>query len=98
MINKDKVIKVIYKALDEINEQLPKEKRLTKSPETQIFGNGQGLDSLGFVNFIVAIEQGIEKDFGVNVVMAENEEMLDFNTVEGLADRLNDLLEKRSHG
>ena len=98
MISKEEIIKVIYMALDEVNQQLPKEKRLAKSTETEIFGSGQGLDSLGFVNFIVAIEQGLEKNFGVNVVMAEDEEMLDFSTVEGLADRLYDLLENKSHG
>ncbi len=93
-MSNNKIIQVIYGALAEVNEQLPRDKKLALSLETRIWGSGSGLDSLGFVNFIVALEQKLQNDLGAELVMAENEELLDFTTVEDLAGRLKAILEK----
>lgn len=67
----ERVLQAIFKAVDEVNQTLPKEKHLGKHIDTVLLGNEGTLDSLGLVNLIVAIEQKIEEDFGVSIVMTE---------------------------
>jgi acyl carrier protein len=64
-------LQIIYEALEVVNRQLPKGQRLDKNPETVIIGRGQGLDSLGFINFIVTIEQKLEQYTGTAVSLAD---------------------------
>jgi acyl carrier protein len=71
MSNQQKILKAIYDAVNETNERLPKEKRLIKSPETVLFGWSGQLDSLGLVGLIVAVEQNIQEEFGVDVTLAD---------------------------
>jgi acyl carrier protein len=65
----NKVLAQVYDALDIINDQ-NEEFRIEKSRETVLFGKGGGLDSLGLVNLIIAIEQNIEDEFDVNITIA----------------------------
>ena len=51
MTDNEKVIQAVMDAIDELNEQLPKEERLEKSVDTALFGDGGSLDSLGLVSF-----------------------------------------------
>jgi acyl carrier protein len=60
---------VIFAAIDEINQQLPKEQQLSKSLNTVLFDGMGSLDSLGFINFIVVIEQKVESEFKETVLM-----------------------------
>lgn len=62
---------VIYAALDEVNAQLPAERRLSdRSPHTRLQGDGSPLDSMALVNLIVAAEEQIETRFGRVVNLA----------------------------
>ena len=61
----------ILKAIDELNESFPQEKRLTISNETLLFGNNGNLDSLAFMNLIISIEQHIQNDFDVSITIAD---------------------------
>jgi acyl carrier protein len=47
----------ILSAIEEVNEILPPEMRLSSEPEAVIFGKGGKLDSLGLVNFVLAVEE-----------------------------------------
>ena len=60
----DKVIQALFKAMDDVNQLLPKKEQLEKSEETVLSGESGKLDSLGLVNLIVAAERKIEEDFG----------------------------------
>tara|TARA_B100000315_G_scaffold259516_1_gene315888 strand:+ start:7671 stop:7919 length:249 start_codon:yes stop_codon:yes gene_type:complete len=60
MNKKDKIENAIFSAIDEINESSSIMGRLNKTYETSLFGDSDGLDSLAFVNLIVAIEHNIE--------------------------------------
>lgn len=68
-INKERVVKVIFSAVDQVNLQLSRENQLSKAIDTAIFGAGAKLDSLGFINFIVALEQKIEDEFQETILM-----------------------------
>ncbi len=71
MVDINKIINLIFKVADEINEILPQEKRVKRSLETVLFGSTGVLDSLGITIFIVALEQKIEEEFGILVSITD---------------------------
>ena len=99
MINKERVIKTVFRAVDEINELSPKEQQLEKTLNTALFGN---LDSLGFVTFIVAVEQKVEEDFGVTIMLTGENGMSGennpFQTIETLVSHVLMLSEEKLNG
>jgi acyl carrier protein len=72
------------------------------TPDTVLLGKGACLDSMGFVNFIVAVEDSIDRDFGIAINLSEelvgstvgNDSTL---TLRDLADFLTDVVRQR-HG
>jgi acyl carrier protein len=69
------ILEALYEAIDEMNDLLPLERRLPKSCDTRLFGEGGRLDSMGLVNLIVAVEQKIEEKFARTVVLADERAM-----------------------
>ena len=96
----ENIISLIFRAIDEVNQFLPSERRLEKASETVLSNkSGQGaLDSLGMVNFIVALEQLIDEEMGVSLSLADDliisEEHNPFQTVGILADNISALLKE----
>jgi acyl carrier protein len=95
----DDILKVIFKGIDSVNDLRPKEARIGKQPDAALMGESGGLDSLGMVNLIVAIEQQIEEQFHVTLDLADDEAMSmpdnPFATVESLAVYIAHLLERK---
>ena len=93
----ERIKRVIFAAIDEINLQLSKEKRLQKSMDTVLFGEDSGLDSIGFVTFIVLTEQKIENEFGVTITLTNGQAMSKrkspFKDVDNLTEYISELLE-----
>lgn len=100
MINNEKVMQVVLKAIDDLNEQLPKEEKLKKSGDTVLFGRGGGLDSLRLISLVTTIEQNIEESFGVTATLLENVDALEndnpFETVKTLSYYVASILEKKT--
>ena len=98
----ERIIQVIFGVVDELNEQMPQEKRLEKSVETALFGRSGNLDSLGLVTMIVAVEQQISEEFGVEIVLAGEEIMSQgnnsFETIGSLVHYVSILLMEKSDG
>ena len=96
------VLRIVYRAIDELNPQLPAERRLEKSPETALFGRTGRLDSLGLVSLIVAIEQAVEDELGASVVLADEKAMSQrsspFRTVGALGAYVRARLEEHTGG
>ena len=90
MINNGKIIQSIMDAIDEINERLPEEKRLSKSVDTVLTGELGELDSLGLVNFVVSVEERIQNDLGINISLADEIGNIDgaLRTPETLAEHI----------
>lgn len=61
MNDRDQILQAIYRAVDELNRQLPPEQQLSRQPETVLVGPGAGLDSLGLINLIVTTEQQVKE-------------------------------------
>ena len=68
---KDGLLDIIYQSLDEVNEQLPSDQRIQKSPDTILVGRAGGLDSLGFVNFVALVEEKCAHQYGITVSLME---------------------------
>jgi D-alanine--poly(phosphoribitol) ligase subunit 2 len=86
----EKVLQAIFDAVEELNQQLPPDRRLARSPDTVLLGNAAKLDSLGLVALIVTAEQTIEDRFGLAVTLADDRAMAQknspFKTIGTLAD------------
>ena len=92
---KKKILNVIYSSIDKINGSLSVNNKIDKNGYTVIFGKGK-IDSLAFVNFIISIEENVNKEFGASIDLT-NEEMLmedssPFQTVNTLTNYIEKLL------
>ena len=89
---KARITELVFGAIGELNEQLPRSKRVRKSLESSLFGSNGALDSLGLVNLIVELEQRVEDDFGRVVRLTDERAMSTehncFSTVQTLVDYL----------
>lgn len=92
---KEQLISLIITTLGEMD--LDAEIKATPfSAETALFGRQGILDSIGLVTLIVAVEQGIEDQFGEAVSLADekafSQKSSPFLTVESLANYASDLI------
>jgi acyl carrier protein len=80
MTTNERILQAIYRAVDEVNESLPAQRRLAKSPDTVLFGRAGTLDSLGLVNLIVAAEREVQEEFGASIALADEKAMSERNS------------------
>ena len=89
-------LNIIYAAIDQLNEQSDGDEKISKQPETRLFGGDGGIDSLDLVNLVVAIEHHIEDTTGNTVVLVDESTMAmennPFQSVATLAAHLDNLL------
>lgn len=99
MNDSEAILEVIYRSIDEVNEQQPPDKRVGKSLDTVLLGEGSPLESLGVVNLIVALEQNLELRLGVSASLTDDERLYrsdsPLGTVRSLAGHLADVLASR---
>ena len=99
MADRERVASSVFRAVDEINRMLPPESRLDKSHAAQILSKDGKLDSLGFVNLIVAVEENIMEDFGAVISLADekarSQEKDPFETFQTLIDYISLLLDEK---
>jgi acyl carrier protein len=95
----ERIIQAVFDAVDEVNGQLPAERRVPKSLDAVLYGGPGGLDSLGLVNIIVAVEERIE-EFGGPIALADEKAMSQkhspFATIGSLVDYVSKLVERCS--
>jgi acyl carrier protein len=73
MTGNQAVVEVIYSAVDDLNEILDPEERLSKSPDEVLIGKDARLDSLGLVNLIVLVEERIQQRFNVSITLVDEQ-------------------------
>jgi acyl carrier protein len=99
MTDNEKVIRTIMEAIEDLNEQLPREEKIEKSINTTLFGSGGKLDSLGLISLVTTVEQKIEEDFGMTVTLLDDiaglEHKNPFLTVKTLSDYVTSVLETK---
>ena len=100
-MDRSAILNLIYSAIDEVNPALPPDRQIEKSPETQLFGRGSRLDSLGLVNLVVATEARLAES-GLAVALADERAMSQkqspFRTVETLCDYIASALQEGELG
>jgi len=69
------ITEIVFEAIDEVNQLLPRDRRIPKSEDAMLFGPSGLLDSMGVVNLSVAVEEKVEKKFGVSVSLIGDEAM-----------------------
>ena len=91
--------RLVCRAIDQLNLELPPERRVEPAPEAPLFGRGGPLDSLGLVNLVVAVEQLAEDELSVSVTLADERALSrrssPFRTVGSLANYLRERVEER---
>lgn len=99
MIDNGRIVQILFNAIDELNQQLPKEQHLKKSTDTALLGQ---LDSLGLINLIVATEQGVEENFGTSITLADERTLAQENSplknIGTFADHVALLLGEKANG
>ena len=94
----EKILNIIFEAMEEINEQLPPEQQLELTEETILYGRSGNLDSFGLVSLIVSVEERIFDEFGKQISIADEKAMSQtrspFRTVGSLAQYIASLLQE----
>ena len=94
------ITKTIYQTIDQINQGLPPKNQIKKSPAAKIWGKGGSLDSLNLVRFIVSLEERIEKDFKMQINLADEKSFSvkesPFLDVKSLSEHIKVLLEQKN--
>jgi D-alanine--poly(phosphoribitol) ligase subunit 2 len=83
------ILGLVYAAIDEVNAQSVDGKLIEKTPDAHLLGGARRVDSLTFVNLIVALEEQIQTSTGKSVVLVDEDSMATqeqpFRTVGTLA-------------
>ena len=87
---------IVYRAIDKLNAQSNSDDAIVKAPITKIYDGDNGIDSLDFVNLVVAVEEEIREKVGKPIILIDekvmNAEVNPFETVNTLADYLDTLV------
>jgi acyl carrier protein len=95
---REDILRLVYAAIDEVDALTVNGVPLQKSPATPLLGGDQGMDSLTFVNLVVALEEQIQTHLGKAVVLVDENSMSlqqqPFQTVGTLAEYVESLVAK----
>jgi acyl carrier protein len=92
----------VYSAIDDLNSQLPAGVSIEKAQDAPLYGKSGKLESLDFVTFIMEVEEKVRAEFGVDVMITDenllSKEKSPFSTLETLTEYLEGVLEKADAG
>lgn len=100
-IDRGQIADIVYAAIDDLNKQLPKAKRLDKSLEAAMAADGGTLDSLGVVNLLFNTEKRIEQGLGISLPLTEEAAAADdeaFRTVGSYCEFVASIAERQANG
>lgn len=96
MANRDSVVSIILRAVENLNNELEEGAKIAVSGETKLFGPDAALDSLALVSVIVDVEQMIGDEFDEPISLTDDRamsrEISPFTDVQALADYAVELL------
>lgn len=101
MSNYERIRKAVYDVIDEVNKQMPSGVQVEKSPDAALYGGSSKLESLDFVTFIMEVEEKIQKEFGVELLLTDenllSKEVSPFRTVGTLVEHLDGQLKENEN-
>lgn len=90
MVSRELVEKVIFSALDNLNQEREADEQISISSETELFGGDSALDSLSLVSIVVDIEAEIaalsKAEISLTDDRAMSQESSPFKSVNALTD------------
>jgi acyl carrier protein len=96
MADRERVQEAVYRAVDELNKQLPKGISVNKAPDAVLYGKTGKLESIDVVTLIMEVEDQIKAEFGRSITIADDRAMSlensPFLTVGTLTDYVAELL------
>jgi acyl carrier protein len=98
MPDQERIVKAVYAAVDELNQQLPTGVSVDKSLDAALYGATGKLESLDFVTFIMEVEEKIKAEFGVDITIADenllSKDKSPFSSLRTLIEYLEELLKQ----
>ena len=95
---RDDILSLVYTAIDEVDPLTTTGKPIERKPDARLLGGESGVDSLTFVNLVVAIEEQVEKKFGKSVVLVDEDNMASeehpFRTIGTMAEYVERVMHK----
>lgn len=95
-MKKDKIEKSIFKAIDEVNQQLLDQQAIEKKYETALTGNATKVGSMSLISLLLAVEEEIENTFNINLNLLGEENLSKqndpFESIETLINYVSHLL------
>ena len=96
MSNHDRIVAAVYRAVDELNKQLPKGVHVEKSLDSTLYGKNGRLESIDVVTLIMEVEDQISNELGTSITIADDRAMSQQNspflTIGTLTDYVAELL------
>lgn len=96
-MNRADVTKLILDQIDEYNEGMEAEDKISKKLDAQIYGSDSSLDSMGLVSFIVGVEEKIENIYNTPIALADEKAMSQKNSPYSSINALTDFILKILH-
>jgi acyl carrier protein len=91
-------LSAVYSAVDQLNKQLPAGISIEKSLDAPLYGKSGKLESLDFVTFIMEVEERVRAEFGVDVMVTDenllSKERSPFSTLGTLTEYLEGVVEQ----
>lgn len=93
------IVELIFDVVDEVNLELPENKRMKKSLESELYYGSSNLDYSDFINFMSKIEKKFEEKFGekteiFNKISLQRKEFV-FDNIESLASFIEEMCHKK---
>ena len=76
----NKIKEIIFKSIEELNENLEKDQKMQLSINTVLLGRDSNIDSITLVNLIVSIEENLEENLNVSVTLADEKALSEKNS------------------
>lgn len=67
----DRIRTAVYRSISGVNDLLPPAQALPQDDTVVLIGPGAMLDSMGFVNFVVALEEELERELQRGITIPE---------------------------
>ena len=78
-MTKDKIQKIIFEALEMVNQSRDENAKIPVSAQTALFGNDGYLDSMGLVSLLIDIEESLQGE-GVLLSLSDERAMSEKNS------------------
>lgn len=96
---REDILGLVYLAIDDVEARSADGVPVAKTPEAPLLGTDNGVDSLTFVNLVVAIEEQIHKAMGKFVMLVDEDSVAQkehpFRTVGTLATYVEKIIRKQ---